>query len=172
MGSLKFLESNILIMIWFNQLVWLLHLTLTSYSYYSPKELFKKPIKFPALCSGSSWPPGPQTQVTSYRLQVTGYKSTSSILCMSLSSFWEWEKGLTPGVFNHFTSKHLTRAPWFVSTSSALLCKKAWSEQMDWARSLLTRVMQGRSPHLALQKHPWAGPLRQSCSKTSFEHFP
>lgn len=69
------------------------------------------------------------------------------------------------GVFNHFTSKHLTRTPWFVSTSSALLCKKAFSEQMNWARSLLTRVIQGRSPHLPLQRNPWVPlPLQQDPS--------
>lgn len=74
---------------------------------------------------------------------------------MSLSSFWEQEKDLIFGVFNHFTSKHFTHIPWFVSTSSALLRKKASSEQMGWARSLLTGAMQGRSPHLTLQRHPW-----------------
>lgn len=74
---------------------------------------------------------------------------------MSLSSFWEQEKDLTFGVFNHFTSKHFTHIPWFVSTSSALLHKKASSEQIGWARSLLTGAMQGRSPHLTLQRHPW-----------------
>lgn len=74
---------------------------------------------------------------------------------MSLSSFWEQEKDLTFGVFNHFTSKHFTHIPWFVSTSSALLRKKASSEQMGWARSLLTGAMKGRSPPLTLQRHPW-----------------
>lgn len=64
---------------------------------------------------------------------------------MSLSSFWEWKKDLILGIFNHFTSKYLTHSPRFVSTSSALLCKKGSSEQMDWRRSLLTGVMQGRS---------------------------
>lgn len=48
---------------------------------------------------------------------------------MSLSSFWEWEKDLILGVFNHF--KYLTHSPRLVSTSSTLLCKKGSSEQMD-----------------------------------------
>lgn len=156
MGSLKFLESNILITIWFNQLVWLLCLTLIPCSYYSPKELFKQPIKIPGLCCGSSWPLANRH----YRLQVhlfhplyvtvffLGMREGSNIQCIY-------------SLYHH----HLTHAPWFVSTSSALLCKKTLYEQMEWTRSLLTRVMQGSSPHLALQRHPWAEPLRHPAQR-------
>lgn len=86
---------------------------------------------------------------------------------MSLSSFWEWEKDLTLGVFNHFTSKHHTLIC-FNLLCTAVQESIIW--QMDWTRSLLTRATQGRSPCLALQIHPWGAPALSAGPIRSVKH--